>query len=79
MIYSRRIYNYPKRIKLSHLTYIMSIANLVAIYVERLRINSGCSLEKEFFELIYMNPSMLLYLTINQVHSYHGCVYISLT
>ena len=34
----------------------MSTADLAAIDVEILRIDSGCSLEKEFTELIYMNP-----------------------
>ena len=31
-------------------------------------------LEKKFTELIRINPLMLLYLTINQVDSCHGCV-----
>ena len=34
----------------------MSMANLLAIGVEILKIDSGCSLEKEFTELIRMNP-----------------------
>ena len=34
-------------------------------------INSGCSLEKEFSELICMNPQILLYIIANQVNSCH--------
>ena len=34
----------------------MSMADPIAIGVETLRIDSGCSLEKEFTELIRMNP-----------------------
>ena len=48
--------NYPERITRSNLTHIMSMANLIAIGVETLRIDSGCSLEIEFTELIRMNP-----------------------
>ena len=57
----------------------MSMADLVAIGVETLRIDSWCSLEKEFSELICMNPYMVLYLTVNQVDLCHGCVYVHLT
>ena len=53
---------------------MMSMAVPIAIDVKTLRINSGCSLEKEFTELIRMNPRMVLYLTINEVDSCHGCV-----
>ena len=53
---------------------MMSMADPIAIGVETLRIDSGCSLEKEFTELIRMNPLMVLYLTVNQVDSCHGCV-----
>ena len=56
MGYSIRILNYLKRISLFDLTHMMSTTNLVAIGVEILRIYSGCSLEKEFIELICMNP-----------------------
>ena len=56
MGYSRRTLNYPKRITLSDPTYMISIANIVAIGVETLRIDNGRSLEKEFIELIRMNP-----------------------
>ena len=48
--------NYPERISLSNPSHMMSIANPIAIGVEILRIDSGCFLEKEFTELIRMNP-----------------------
>ena len=47
--------NYLKRIALFDLTHVMSMIDHVAIDVETPRIDSGCSLEKEFTELIYMN------------------------
>ena len=50
-----RTSNYHERIIVSDLTHMMSITDLVAISVETLRIYSGCSLEKEFTELIRMN------------------------
>ena len=53
---------------------MMSMVDPVAISVETQRTYSECSLEKEFTELIRMNPLMLLYLTVNQVDSCHGCV-----
>ena len=56
MGYSRRTSNYPKRITLSNPTHMMSMADPIAIGVETLRIDSGCFLEKEFTELIHMNP-----------------------
>ena len=56
MGYSRRTSNYLKRIILSNPTHMMSMANLIAIGVEILRIDSVCSLKKEFTELIRMNP-----------------------
>ena len=52
----------------------MSMVDRVTIGVETLRIDNGCSLEKEFTKLIYMNPLMVIYLTINQVDSWHGYV-----
>ena len=54
--YLRRTSNYPERIGLSDLTHMMSMGDPVAISVETPRIDSGCSLEKEFIELIRMNP-----------------------
>ena len=56
MGYSRRTSNYPERIALSNPCHMMSMADPIAIGVETLRIDSGCSLEKEFTELIRMNP-----------------------
>ena len=56
MGYSIRTSNFPERIALSDLTHMMSMADLVAIGVETPRIDRGCSLEKEFTELIRMNP-----------------------
>ena len=56
MGYSIRTLNYPERISLSDLTHTMSMADHVPIDVETPRIDSGCSLEKEFIELIRMNP-----------------------
>ena len=74
MGYSRRTSNYPKRIALSNPSHMMSMAVPIDISVETLRIDSGCSLEKEFTELIYMNLWMVLYITVNEVVSCHGCV-----
>ena len=56
MGYSRRTSNYPERIALSNPSHMMSIADLIAIGVDTLRIDSGCSLEIEFTKLIRMNP-----------------------
>ena len=56
MGYSRRTLNYLERIALSDPSHMMSMADRIAIGVETLRIDSGCSLEKEFTELIRMNP-----------------------
>ena len=56
MGYSRRTSNYPKIITLSDLNHMMSMVDHVAIGVETPRIDSGCSLEKEFTKLIRMNP-----------------------
>ena len=44
--------NYPERIALSNPSHMMSMTDPIAIGVETLRIDSGCSLEKEFTELI---------------------------
>ena len=56
-----------------------SITDLIVIGVETLRIDNGCSSEKELTKLICMYLWMVLYLTINQVDSYHGCVFGPLT
>ena len=74
MRYSRRTSNYPEGITLSNPTHMMSMANTIAISVETQRIDSGCSLEKEFTELIRMNPLIVLYLTVSQIDSCHRCV-----
>ena len=55
MRYSRRTSNYPERISLSNLTHMMSMADPIVIDAETLRIDSGCSLEKELTELFHMN------------------------
>ena len=55
MGYSKRTSNYPKKIALSNPTHMTSMVDPIAIGVETLRTNSGCSLEKEFTELISMN------------------------
>ena len=56
MGYSRRTSNYPERIVLYNPTHMMSMTDPIAIGVETLMIDSGCSLEKEFTELIRLNP-----------------------
>ena len=56
MEYLRGISNYPEIIALSNSTLMMNMVDPLAIGVETLRIDSGCSLEKEFIELIRMNP-----------------------
>ena len=55
MRYLRGTLNYLEIISLSNLTHMMSMVDLVAIGVETLRIDSGCSLEKELIEFIRMN------------------------
>ena len=56
MGHSRRTSNNPERIALCNPTHMMSMADPIAIGVETLRTDSGCSLEKELTELIRMNP-----------------------
>ena len=56
MGYLRRTSNYPKIIALCDPTHMMSMADPVAIDVETLTIDSRCSLDKDFIELIHMNP-----------------------
>ena len=60
MGYSRRTSNYPERIALYNPTHMMSMVDPVAIIVETLRIDSGCSLEKELTELIHINLLMII-------------------
>ena len=56
MGHSRRTSNYPEKITLSNPSHMMSMTDPIAIGVETIRIDSGCSLEKEFTKLIRMNP-----------------------
>ena len=56
MGYLGRTSNYPERIILSNPTHMMSMTDPISIDVKTLRIDSGFSLEKEFTELIFMNP-----------------------
>ena len=51
-----------------------TMIDFMAIDVETLRIDSGCSLEKEFTELIRTNLWMILCQTVDQVNSCHGCL-----
>ena len=52
----------------------MNMVDLVAIGVKTLRLDSGCSLEKNFTKLIDINPLILLCQNVNQVDSCHSCV-----
>ena len=56
MGYLRRTSNYLERITLSNETHMMIVADLIATGVETLKIDSGCSLDKEFSEMICMHP-----------------------
>ena len=56
MGYLRRTSNYIERIILFDLIYMMSMVDLMTIGMETLKIDNGCSLEKEFTNLIHMNP-----------------------
>ena len=67
MGYLKRTSNYLERITLFDPTYKMNVTDHVAIGVKTLRIYTGCSLEKEFIELIRINLGMVLYLIVNQV------------
>ena len=73
MRYSRTS-NYLERVLLYNLTHMMSIVDCVAIGEETLKIDSGCSLEKEFIELIRMNPGILIMCNCQHVNSCHACV-----
>ena len=59
MGYLRGTSNYLKIITIFNHIHVISMVDLVAIGVETLRIKNECSLEKEFTELIRMNPQML--------------------
>ena len=56
MGYSRRTSSYPTIIILSNSIHMMSMADLMAIGVKTTKIESGCSLEKDFTKSIHMNP-----------------------
>ena len=56
MGYSRGASNYLKRITLYDPAHMMSMIDPIAFSEETLRIYRGCSLEKEFTELLRMNP-----------------------
>ena len=56
MGYSRRTSNYLKIIALSNLTHAMKMFDPITIIVATLRIDCRCSLEKDFTELININP-----------------------
>ena len=56
MGYLRGTSTYLERISLSDPTHRMGIIDHEAIGVMTLRIDSGCYLDKEFTELIFMNP-----------------------
>ena len=70
----RRTSNYPKRIIFFDLNHMMKMIDHFSNYVKIPRIDNRCSLEKGLTKLIHMNPSMVLYLPINHVDSFHGCV-----
>ena len=53
--YSRRVSNYQEIITLSDPTHTMNMIGPISINVEILRIDSGCSLEKEFTKWIHIN------------------------
>ena len=53
---------------------MISLVDLVANNVETLRIYSKCYLGKEFTKLIYRNPLMILYQTINHFTLCNDCV-----
>ena len=57
MRYSRRALNYLERKNIiSNLIHVMGMTNFIAFSVETLKIDSVCSLDKEFTKLIRMNP-----------------------
>ena len=56
MRYLRRTSNYLERITLSNSIHMMSMVDPIAIDVETPKIDSGCSLKKEFTESIHINP-----------------------
>ena len=55
---------------------MMSMTDPVAINIETLMIDSGCSLEKFFTALIHTNSWMILFWTIYEVDSCHSYVFV---
>ena len=55
--------NYLKRIELFDSTHMMSMIDLIVTSVETIRIDSGCSLKKEFTEIIRGFSTIDLYLS----------------
>ena len=55
MIFEKDIEFYLDRISLSDLTHMISMVDHVTIGVKTPKIDSGCSLEKEFTKLISVN------------------------
>ena len=56
----------------------MSMTDLMTISVETSRIDSGCTLAKEFTILICMTSLMISYLIFNQVNLCHGSLFLEL-
>ena len=75
----QRTSNYFKRMTLLNITPMMSMVERVAIGMETPKIDSKCSLKKEFNELICINPWMVLKLIFSQVDSCHSYVCSLLT
>ena len=79
MGYPKRTLNYLERIASSNPTHMTSMVDHMTIIIKTPRIHSLCSLEKEFIELIRMNPLMVLCQTVNHHDIYHGCIHDPLT
>ena len=56
MEYLKRILNYSEKILMFDLTHTMSIVDPTVIGMETPKIDTRCSVEKEFILLIHMNP-----------------------
>ena len=56
-------------IKYIHCYSCVMLVDLMTIYIKTPKIDSGCSLDKDFNKLMHMNPLMVLYLTANQSDS----------
>ena len=57
--------NYLERMTMSDSNHIINMIDPLVVLIGTPRIDSRCSLEKEFIQLISMNPFMVLNLTIN--------------